>query len=399
MQDPFFAHALCTHADPSTALSEVLDRIEEQLGHRQPDLVVAFLTHHHGTLFEQLGARVTATTGARAFVGCTGESIVGQGREIEHAPAICLWAACLPGTRVEVTHVSASSNPDGSVGFEGMAPAGDPDKSSLLLLADPFTFPTEAFLAATELSHPGLPIVGGMASGGQGPGQNLLFQGTHLRAHGALAITLVGDTEVRSIVSQGTRPVGQPYVITAAKGQCLEKLGGRPALEVLMEALADLDESDRELFRVAPFVGLAEDASQREFERGDFLVRGLMGVQPEAKHLVVGTDLRPGRTLQFLVRDAASAGDDLTKLMASRGPGRTASASGLATTGALLFTCNGRGTQMFEEPDHDVTRVVDSLPPGTPVAGFFAMGELGPVGTKNYLHAFTASVAVFRRRD
>lgn len=399
MQEPLFAHALSTLADPDAALDEALAQLEEQLGERRPDLLAVFLTHHHGPLFEGLGTRVIAATGARALVGCTGEGILGAGREVEHQPALCLWAACLPGTRVGVTHISASSNPDGTVRFQGMDPSTGTLRSSLLLLADPFTFPTEAFLAATETSHPGLPIVGGMASGGQGPGQNLLFEGTHLRAHGALAIILEGDVQVRSIVSQGTRPVGKPYVITAAKGQYLEKLGGRPALEVLMETLTDLEEPDRELFRAAPFVGLAVDASQERFERGDFLVRGLMGVQPDAQHLVVGSELRAGRTLQFLVRDAASAGDDLTELMASRGPGRDTGSTDSPTIGALLFTCNGRGTQMFAEPDHDITRVVESLPPGSPVAGFFAMGELGPIGSKNYLHAFTASVAVFHRRQ
>ncbi len=67
-------------------------------------------------------------------------------------------------------------------------------------------------------------------------------------------------------------------------------------------------------------------------------------------------------------------------------------------SGALLFSCNGRGTRLFEEPDHDVGVLRDRFGP-IPVAGFFAMGEIGPVGGQNFVHGYTASVVLFEKSD
>jgi small ligand-binding sensory domain FIST len=236
-----------------------------------------------------------------------------------------------------------------------------------------------------------------MASGGMGPGQNLLFDGQGLRPGGALGVVIEGDVEVRTVVSQGCRPVGTPWVVTDSEANMIRKLGGRSAMDVLMATVRDLPPADRALFERAPFVGLAIDASKSRFERGDFLVRGITGVSAADGAVAIGDIPRRGQTVQFLVRDAASASEDLAQLMDSQGGGALGRASA-ASAGALLFSCNGRGSRMFDTPDHDVTAVRSGLDAEVPVAGFFAMGEVGPVGGRNFLHGFTASVAVFRPR-
>jgi small ligand-binding sensory domain FIST len=186
-------------------------------------------------------------------------------------------------------------------------------------------------------------------------------------------------------------------VVTACDGHLVQRLGGKPSLEVLMETVQDLEDPDRELFQRAPFVGLAIDPTKSVFERADFLVRGIVGLQPEERSIAIADLPRRGMTVQFLVRDAQSAGDDLEALMRSQGGGALPDA-GAASAGALIFSCNGRGSRMFETPDHDVRRVSAGLEAEVPVAGFFAMGEIGPIGGRNFLHGFTASVAVFRPR-
>ena len=165
-----------------------------------------------------------------------------------------------------------------------------------------------------------------------------------------------------------------------------------------METVQDLEDPDRDLFQRAPFVGLAIDPTKSVFERGDFLVRGIVGLQPEERSLAIADLPRRGMTVQFLVRDAQSAGDDLEALMRSQGGGAIGAPGSAASAGALLFSCNGRGSRMFDTPDHDVRRVRAGLAAEVPVAGFFAMGEIGPIGGRNFLHGFTASVAVFRPR-
>jgi small ligand-binding sensory domain FIST len=182
----------------------------------------------------------------------------------------------------------------------------------------------------------------------------------------------------------------------------IQKLGGKPALNVLMETLKALSPADQELFKRQPFMGLAVDARKSVFERADFIVRGVLGLQPQEGAIAVADNaLRVGMTVQFLVRDAASAGEDLAQLMREKGggpaPGTDASAA--RRVGALVFSCNGRGSRMFSTPDHDITCVQATFGDApVPAAGFFAMGEIGPVGGRNFLHGYTASVAVFRGR-
>ena len=403
---PRFASALSTHAQTAKAIDQVTEQLGADLAGATPDLLTIFVSHHHGGDIETLGPRLAKATGARIVLGCTGESVIGADREVEKGPGLSVWAACLPGTELRPLATTASA-PTGTEGdaarptFTALPQIVDPSRASVLLLADPFSFPMDEFLKRMNEQLPGVPAVGGMASGGMGPGQNLLFDASGLRPGGAIGVVLEGGIEVRSVVSQGCRPVGTPWVVTESEQNLMRKLGGKPALEVLMETLQGLGEEDRALFQRAPFVGLAIDPTKSQFQRGDFLVRGITGVSQEERAVAIGDLLRRGQTIQFLVRDAASASEDLAHLMHTQGGGPMGSAGDAldpSAAGALLFSCNGRGTRMFDQPHHDVTAVRSGLDADIPVAGFFAMGEVGPVGGRNFLHGFTASVAVFRPR-
>jgi len=236
-----------------------------------------------------------------------------------------------------------------------------------------------------------------MASGGRGPGQHFLMHGDELLSEGAVVAVLEGGIELHPIVSQGCRPIGRPLVITKRHENLIQTLGGRTAAKVMGDLLGELPRADRELFQRGPFLGVAVDANKSSFQRGDFLVRGIMGIQQEDGAVAIAdAGLRAGQTVQLMVRDAASAGEDLSQLLGREAAGMGASES----LGALLFTCNGRGQRMFRgQPDHDIRRVQGAFRSEIPAAGFFAMGEIGPVGGQNFLHGFTASVALFRGRE
>lgn len=389
-----FASSLRTDADSASAVSGAVDEIRAGLAGEAPDLVLAFVSHHHGAAIEDLGPRIARETRARVLIGCTGESIVGSRREVERGPGLSVWAGCLGATDVRPFAVQAAHDADGEFAFSSLPKVKDAQRASLLLLADPFTFPMNDYLAMLDVSLPGVPALGGMASGGTGAGQNLLFTQAGVVEGGALGVVIEGAVELVPIVSQGCRPVGKPLVITACAGNVIQKLGGQTAIVALVEILAALPPADRELLQKRPFLGLAHDPRKSTFERGDFLVRGLLGADNKLGTLVVGDDsLRPGLTVQFLVRDAASASDDLRQLVRTRAAG-----AGGAAQGALVFSCNGRGSRMFAVPDHDISCVQSAFAEPIPAAGFFAMGEIGPVGGRNHLHGFTASVALFRER-
>jgi small ligand-binding sensory domain FIST len=395
---PRFASALSTDSNAERAEEQAIEGVRAELGGEHADLCAVFVSHHYGGALEQLGARLRSATGAKVVVGCTGESIIGGDREVEREPALSLWCAKLPGTELRAFDVQARLGAKEEIVFSGLPDVRNAKLASILLLGDPFSFPMDDYLKRLNDAFPGVPAVGGMASGGMGPGQNLLITDRELFAGGAIGVVLEGGIEVRSVVSQGCRPIGKAFVVTACEEHMVQKLGGRAALEVLMETMQALEPRDQRLFQRQPFIGLAIDASKSSFERGDFLVRQVLGLSKEDKSIAVSENLRRGQTVQFLVRDAASATEDLTQLMVSQGGGELERAREPNSAGALLFSCNGRGTRMFPKSDHDITCVRAGLKKQIPVAGFFAQGEIGPIGGRNFLHGYTASVAVFRPR-
>lgn len=388
MPRPEFVSSLSTRGDSEEAIREVAEGLAAGFGEGEPDLLLCFASIHHGDALATLGPRLQAATGARELAGCTGDRILANQREIEEGPALAAWAVRSNDTQFDVFDITASQSSQGTLEFNRF-PEVDPQKNPfLVLLADAFSFPMGAYLPLLERYAPGLPAIGGMASGGQGAGQNLLFRDSGCQHDGAVGVLIQGDLELTTVVSQGCRPVGRPYVVTSSEGNVLRKLGGKPAARILHQALSEMEPSDQELFRHGPFLGLALDPRKSEFERSDFLVRGIMGHRREDDSLVIADPtLRVGMTVQFLVRDAASASEDLTLLMEQR-------AHKTGDVGALIFSCNGRGRHMFEQPNHDISCVQGAFPEPIPAAGFFALGEIGPVGNQNFLHGFTASIAL-----
>ncbi|HYU16253.1 MAG TPA: FIST C-terminal domain-containing protein, partial [Candidatus Acidoferrum sp.] len=256
----------------------------------------------------------------------------------------------------------------------------------IIPLCDPFSFPSELLLEALERARPRAPALGGLASASFAGGTVLLRDGD-VHSDGAVAAVLSG-VEVLPCVSQGAVPVGAEMTITAAEGNVIAELAGKPAMERLGEVIAALPERERQLAGTGLLLGIVIDENRPSYERGDFLVRPIIGVDGSGA-LVTGQQVRVGQTIRMHVRDAASADEDLREAL--RAQSQALGAQGAA--GALLFTCNGRGSNMFEVPDHDAAAIEDAL--GAPAAGFFCAGEIGPVGGRNFLHGFTATMAVF----
>lgn len=394
MDDPQFAAALATDVDTDAAEAALVEGLAARLGGTRPDLLVAFATPHHATRFEGLTDRLSERTGASVVLGCTAESVVGPTREVEQAPGLAILAATLPDTELIPFHAHAVEDAD-DVCFAGIPPVDGIGRAGAIVLGDPFSLPVHDLLETLGQAAPELAVVGGLASGGGRPGSNQLFDTSGVREEGCVGVILRGATELTPVVSQGCRPIGEPWVITDARENVIRQLGGRPAFEALTETMRAASPADRQLLQQAPFIGLAVDPTKSRFQRGDFLVRGLMGVHPQDHSIVVGDLVRRGQTVQFLARDAATAGEDLEHLL-RQSADRAARPD---APGALMFTCNGRGQRMFGEPDHDLSHLRRVLGADTQVAGFFAGGEIGPVGGRNHLHGFTASIALFSRSD
>ena len=388
-----FGVGLSQHADPVEAAREACAAVRAGLGEgAAPTLLVMFASPGLCERAEDLLAAIHAELAPEHLLGAMGEAIVGDGREIEDGPALSVWAARLP--EVEVIPFRLVARPLG----EGMGVLGWPDAISdtaatgigpVIMLTDPFSFPADGLL--DELNgEPGAPVVvGGLASGGVRPGEHRLFAGADVLEEGAVAVGLRG-ARMRTVVSQGCMPIGPEMVITAAEGSSVLELAGMPALMKLQEVVEALEPGERELALGGLMAGLVIDENTPDYGRGDFLVRPIQGGDRESGALIVGERVRVGQTMRFHVRDAQSADDDLRAALRDARGGLGGGAPG----GALLFSCNGRGTHMFPGPDHDATAIAEELA-SIPAAGLFCNGEIGPVGGRSFLHGFTATMVLF----
>ena len=373
-------------ADPGAAARRAVGEARAALGDSAPSFAVLFASEHFFADAEPLVAAVAGETGQVPLIGCVAEAVAGGSREVESEPAVSLWLAAGLGP-VETFAMEFARTPSGGA-FGGYR--FEQDAAGIrLMICDPFTFPVADLLTHLNQHVPGATVMGGMASGGLRLRQSRLFLDGRVISHGAVGASLP-QAEVHSLVAQGCRPVGDPYTITRADDNVIFELGGRAPLERLRELAAVLPARDRELLAEGLQLGMVIDEYQAEQGQGDFLIRGIAGIDPQSGAIAVGDDVAVGQTVQFHVRDADSADEDLRRTLDTE----AAALGARRAAGALLFTCNGCGSRLFAEPDHDAGLLAEVLGK-IPVAGFFCAGELGPVGGQNFLHAFTASIALF----
>jgi small ligand-binding sensory domain FIST len=383
-----------------------------------PDLVVvtaALADPDAADLVAEAVAEQVAATGNEhcAVVGTMAESVMGEtslgGAAQPGQTAVAVWAARLPGTRIRpfrlhshrVTRpfegMSAEHAPNGGMAVGGL-PEPFPDERVALLFADPYSFPVDGFLARCNTLLPDLPFVGGLAPGPAGYGTARLLLGSEAYATGAVGVLLGGEVHAAIAVSQGCRAIGPAMTVTAAEGDVLLGLAGRPAYQRLREILGELPEKVREQASTAGLhLGIALNEYAEYHDSGDFLIRGVVGVLPERDAIQVGDHVEVGQTVRFQVRDAASAAEQLRAVLrkARRQPGYE------SIGGALLVSGHGRAAGLFPPPfgaSHDLHTVRTELGTGA-VAGFFGTGEIGPVGGRNHLHGYTASVLAFAESE
>ena len=381
------AVGLSTALDVQAAASEAALLARDPLMGATPTLAVLLASPHHAAHARRLLDVVQQCAYPDTLVGCVAEAVVAGRREVEREPAVVVWLAELPRP-AEAFHMEFLRTRSGGL-FGGYH--FDPAAADLhLLLPDPHTFPTHYLLAHLNTHAPATTVLGGLASGADEPGLTRLFCDDQVFASGAVGVRVPG-LRVRAIVSQGCRPIGNPYTVTRAEGTIITELAGRPPLQVLEEIASDMPAQDQVLMSRGLHIGLAIDEYKTELGRGDFLIRAVTGADEATGAMGVGDLVEIGTTVQFQVRDAATADEDLRESLLRAGVAGH-------PVGALLFTCNGRGTRMFDRPDHDAALISDLLG-GVPAAGFFAAGELGPVGGKNFLHGFTAFIALFDGED
>lgn len=382
-----FEAAISTLTDPKAVVRQLRDSLRGM----EPDLAVVFVSHHFDPEFDDLLSRLRDAVNPRNLIGCTGESIVGPDREVESAPAVSIWTARMPGVRIlpfvvdqdDVTRLDEASAWQEHLGVAAR------EKPGIIILPDPFSIDIQRCIDRLDEAYPDAQIVGGLASGATAPKQNRLFINDQVLRQGMVGVTLSGPITMETVVSQGCRAVGERFVITRAEQNVIFELRGQPALEVIRGVYESAPAPDRALMQGGLHIGTAVDEHRGTFGPGDFLIRNLMGVVNDDA-IAIGALIRPGQTVQFHVRDAKAADEDMKQLLKMK-----LDAMDETPGGGLLFTCNGRGSRLFGAPNHDIS-LINRYAKDCKVAGFFAAGEIGPVGSKTFIHGLTSSLILFQ---
>jgi small ligand-binding sensory domain FIST len=373
-----------TAPDARQAAVEAAAHARDELAGEAPSLAVLLGSRSHTDQAVDVLDAVQRMLEPPALIGCVAQTIVAGRREIEDEPAVAVWLAS--GLAAETFQLDFVRTGSGGLitGYRFDRTGHDLH----LLLPDPYTFPSSLLIEHLNTDLPGTTVVGGVVSGGRGPGDTRLFRDQDVLTSGLVGVRLPGVHGV-PIVSQGCRPIGDPYIVTGADGAQITELGGRSPLQRLREIVAGLPPDEQELVSNGLQVGIVVDEHLAAPGQGDFLIRALLGADESTGAIETGEVVEVGATVQFQVRDAAGADKDLRLTVERAG----AALSG-RPVGALLFTCNGRGRRMFGVADHDAS-TIEELLGGIPLAGFFAAGEIGPIAGRNALHGFTASMALF----
>jgi small ligand-binding sensory domain FIST len=373
-----------TAPDTRQAALAAAAQARDELAGDAPSLAALFASRSHADEAPAALDAVQETVEPPALIGCVAQAIIAGRREIEDEAAVVVWLAS--GLAAETFQLDFVHTGSGGLlaGYRFDRSAHDLH----LLLPDPYTFPSNLLVEHLNTDLPGTTVMGGVVSGGLGPGGTRLFRDRDVLTSGVVGVRLPGMHGV-PIVSQGCRPIGCPFTITAADGALITELGGRPPLRRLREIVEALPPDEQKLVSHGLQIGIVVDEHLAVPGQGDFMIRGLLGADSSTGAIEIGDVAEVGATVQFHVRDAVGADKDL-RLAVERAreqlPGRPA--------GALLFTCNGRGRRMFGVADHDAS-TIEELLGGIPLAGFFAAGEIGPIAGRNALHGFTASIALF----
>ena len=389
-----WSSAVSDSASLVNAVSESTAKIGQELDGAAPDLTVVFVSAHHASHYDRVPDLVREHIDGGLLLGCSSGGVIGAGREVEHRPGFAITSAHLPDVTLAAFRIEDDDLPDADAPPEQWEALMDTSASSdphFLLLADPFSIRADSLLMGLDYAFPGSTKIGGLASGAQQPGDNALYLSDGVYSSGVVGVAMHGAIAVDTIVAQGCKPIGEPMRVTSCYRNVLLELEGHSPLEVLQRIIEGLSEGDRQLVRHSLFLGVVMDELNDSPQLGDFLIRNIIGIDQERGALAIGEMLKEGQTVQFHLRDSETSAQDLDAML-----GRYAvEHPTYEETGALLFSCLGRGSYLYGRPDHDTDMFREKVN-SMPLTGFFCNGEIGPVGGNTYLHGYTSSFGIFR---
>jgi small ligand-binding sensory domain FIST len=377
-------------------LQKWAETLRARLPAAQVDLGLVFMAPKFFGQAQQILEILRVHARVPLLVGCSSQGLIAEGQEIEENSGLSLGLYALPGAELKAFHfwqeqVEEANGP----GYWQLETGVEPGQTNgWLVFIDPFHLDSEAWLRGWNEAYAPLPVMGGLASGDFNEQRTQVYLNGEVFEEGGVAISIGGAVKLASVISQGCTPIGDTWTLTKVDENIIHEIGNRPAYEVLSETFSQMTSAEQSVARGNLFIGLVVNEYLEDFHRGDFLIRNLLGADPNSGSIAVGALPRLGQTMQFQRRSAAAAMEDMSELLERA----RKNLRGETIYGACLCSCNGRGENLFGRPNHDAKSVQDQFGP-LGLAGFFCNGEIGPVGEKSFLHGFTASLALFVKKS
>lgn len=395
MQDEFSVAAHWHGKFDEPGLQQWAESLRAQLAAPQVSLGLVFMSPRFFPYSKQILEILRVHARIPLLAGCSGQSLIVGGEEIEDNAGLSLALYSLPGADLKAFHFSQEQIEEANgPGYWRLETGIEPEQTNgWLAFLDPFHVDSEAWIQSWNEAYAPLPVLGGLASGVFQDQTTQVYLNGDVFEEGGITISIGGDVKLAGVISQGCTPIGETWTLTKVERNFIQEIGNRRAHDVLAETFNNLSPEDKRKAQGNLFIGLVINEYLEDFHRGDFLVRPLIGADPNSGVVAVGAMPRPGQTIQFQRRDATAATEDMDELLE-----RAKKQIGEAKIyGGCLCSCNGRGRGLFGAPNHDAHMVQERFGP-LGIAGFFCNGEIGPIGEKNFVHGFTASLALFVKR-
>jgi small ligand-binding sensory domain FIST len=376
-------------------LQQWAENLRWQLQSQKVSLGLVFMTPRFFPHARQVLEILQVHARVPLLAGCSSQGLIVGEQELEDNAGLSLALYSLPGTDLRAVHFTQEQLEEANgPGYWRLETSVEPNQTNgWLVFIDPFHLDSETWLRTWNEAYAPLPVLGGLASGEQSEQSTQLYLNGDVFETGGIAISFGGDVKLAGVTSQGCTPIGETWTLTRVEQNIIHQIGNRPAYEVLAETFNALTPEEQKAARGNLFIGLVVNEYLDEFHRGDFLIRNVLGADPRSGCIAVGALPRQGQTIQFQRRSAAAATEDMNELL-TRAKKQLGESS---VYGGCLCCCNGRGRGLFGLPNHDAQMVQQRLGP-LALAGFFCNGEIGPVGEKNFLHGYTASLALFVKK-
>ncbi len=383
------------------AAGEAVGQLLEALGPGPPPGLVCLLaTPAHRGAIEDIARTVRVLLAPRILIGSVAQTIATATRTVENGPAIVAWAARV--RRAEAVVLAPGGAGRGHEAGEGRD--GDDVGSSLaacvarlegpptgaLVLGDAATFPARPFLAAAAGLFPDAATAGGLIGAPPTAPGAFIAHDTIVDGGGVVAL-VGGDAAMDAVASEGSRPIGQPMVVTASAGDVIYELAGAPALRRIDEQLQALGPDERALAAAGVDIGIAVREPPRGHRSGDFVVRRVLGPSPRGDGLVVTTPVPVGTCVQFHLRDPEAARRELADRINAAASVRTRRGE---IGAALVFTSRLRDPMPLHSPLRDVATIADTCGP-VALAAVSCAAEIGPSPAGTILRSRSCCAALF----